>query len=237
MVRRSIAVVGVAAVLSALLALPAGAFSIPHPPQPAQLTVSGFVVGRVAKGDKVRFGIVAFDPRTWTDLESVKVVFLLRGQVLEELAFFVKGGKLAVGSQAPVDISSPTPVSSGFFRVVPHTLRMIRHAFSIRVTLWARIQEGLPKGTIFRAVARDDAGRIAYAKEDVKVYGGFLTWGTFTIGFALALLIGALIVNERWARRYRTLRPSIWDVLDRRLKEERARPPALVAARGDGGVA
>lgn len=233
--RKAILVLLVAATCWALTATPVLALSLPHPPEARQLTVSGFVIGRVAKGDLIRIGFVVTNPGGWADVHSLKLVLILRGQILEELAFSPKTAQLRVGARPPVSIDSSTPVSAGFFKVNPHTVRMIRQAFGIRVTLWARVREPIPKGTTFRVVARSEEGRISYAREHVGVYGGFLTWGTFTIGFVLALLLGAFVTNLRLARRLRERQPSIWDILERRLREERARPPALVGVGGSGG--
>jgi hypothetical protein len=212
---------------------------VPHPPRPDRLTVSGFVVGRVAKGNLIRFGILATVPTTssWAALDSLKVVLLLRGQKLQEMTFFVKEGLFKLGDRPPVSITSSTPLGGGFFQVNPHTVRRIRYTFSVRATFWARVREPIPKGTTFRVIARDENGNISYARERVSVSSGFLTWGTFAIGFVLALLIGAFAVNLRYSRRLRERQPSIWDVLERRLREDRARPPALVGAGGNGGIA
>jgi hypothetical protein len=234
--RRAILVMLVAATLWALPAAPLGALSVPHPPKPQQLTVSGFVVGRIAKGNLIRFGVLASDPRSWGDLHSVKVVLLLHGQRLQEMTFFVKEGTFKLGDRQTVSTSSSSPVIAGFFRVNPHTVRRIRHAFSIRLTFWARVREAIPNGTTFRVIAKDESGNISYAKEKVKISGGFLTWGTFAIGFVLALLIGAFVTNVRVGRRLRERQPSIWDILERRLREEHARPPALVGAPAGGGL-
>ncbi|HEY3210780.1 MAG TPA: hypothetical protein VGL18_13510 [Actinomycetota bacterium] len=234
--RRPILVLLIAGTLSALPASPVDALSVPHPPKPSQLTVSGFIVGRVAKGNLIRFGILASDPRSWGDLHSVKVILLLHGQSLQEMTFFVKENQFKLGDQRAVSITSSEPVVAGFLRVNPHTVRRIRHTFSIRVTFWARIREAIPRGTTFRVIARDEAGNISYAREKVGVSGGFLTWGTFAIGFVLALLIGVFVTNLRYSRRLRERRPSIWEILERRLREERARPPALVGVGGNGGL-
>ncbi len=233
--RRGFLVLPVVAISLALTATPVLALSLPHPPEARQLTVSGFVIGRVAKGDLIRIGVVVTNPGGWADVHSVKLVLILRGQVLEEVAFFPKTALLRLGSRPPVSIDSSTRVSAGFFKVNPQSVRMIRQAFGLRVTLWARVREPIPKGTAFRVIARSEEGGIAYARENVGVYGGFLTWGTFTIGFVLALLLGAFVTNLRHSRRLRERQPSIWDILERHLREERSRPPALVRVGGNGG--
>ena len=104
--RRAILVMLVVAALWALPATPLEALSVPHPPKPQQLTVSGFVVGRIAKGNLVRFGVLASDPRSWGDLHSVKVVLLLHGQRLQEMSFFVKEGTFKLGDRPTVSTLS-----------------------------------------------------------------------------------------------------------------------------------
>jgi len=234
--RITILVLLIAATLWALPVLPVRALSVPHPPRPKQLTVSGFVVGRVAKGNLIRFGIVVFEPVNWTHLQSVKVVLLLGGQSLQEMTYLVKQDQFKLGDRPPVSITSSDPVAVGFLRVNPHSMRRIRRTFGLRVTFWARVRESIPKVTTFRVIARDEDGNISYAREKVKISGGFLTWGTFSIGFIMALLIGVFFTNLRYSRRLRERQPSIWDILERRLSEERARPPALVGVGGNGGM-
>lgn len=236
MLRRGIVLLLSAQILVAVVAFEADAVSLPHPPKPKQLTVSGFVIGRLAKGNKVRFGVIASDPLTWADLQSVKVALILRGHVLEEFAFLVKDGVFQLGDRPPVPISSTERVTGGFFRVNPHTVRMIRHTFSIDVTLWAVIREGIPHGTTFRVIARSEGGRLAYAREKVSVSDGFLTWGTFAIGVIAAFFVGGFVRSRRYQRLRKQLQPSIWDVLDRRLKEERVRPSAPLAAVDSGAA-
>ena len=88
--------------------------------------MSGFVIGRIAKGNKIRLGILAFDPRTFTDLQSVAVALILHGQVLERVTFFVREQQLQLGDQPRIDISKTASLTSGFFRMNPRTVRLIR---------------------------------------------------------------------------------------------------------------
>jgi hypothetical protein len=228
--RRALVCLLVLAALAVLPAESASAFSAPHPPLPKQLTVSGFVVGRVAKGNKVRVVIVALDPKTWINLKSVGVALVLNGAPLEELTFLVKEGRFQLADQAAVKTTRRTPVAGGFFSVYPPTVHLVRYAFSVRLAIWARVVEGVPRGTTFRAVARDEDGTLSYARLKVGITGGFLTWGTFVIGVVLAMLLGMAVANARWSRRHRELRPSIWTILERRLGEERARRTVLAPA-------
>ena len=165
-------------VVTVLLAVPssmASAFTAPHPPLPKQLTVSGFVVGRVAKGNKIRVVIVALDPKTWINLTSVGVALVLNGAPLEELTFLVKEGRFQLADQVGVRTTRRAPVAGGFFSVYPPTVHLVRYAFSVRVAIWARVVEGVPRGTTFRAVARDEDGTLSYARLKVQITGGFLT--------------------------------------------------------------
>jgi hypothetical protein len=58
---------------------------------------------------------------------------------------------------------------------------------------------------------------------------GLLSWGTLGLAAALAVFIGGFFGNSLTHRRYRQRAPSIWQVVERRLKEQRVRPPTPVA--------
>jgi hypothetical protein len=62
----------------------------------------------------------------------------------------------------------------------------------------------------------------------------FLSWGTLAVAVAVAAFVGALVGNTVSSRRYRQHEPSIWDILERRLREQNARPPSLAASRTGG---
>jgi hypothetical protein len=232
--RRAVVFVLTLTMLAVLPAESGSAFTAPHPPLPRQLTVSGFVVGRVAKGNKIRMVVDARDPNTWINLDSVGVVLLLNGVSVQELSFQVKEGVFQLGAQAPVRTTQRRPVAGGFFRVYPPTVHLVRYTFSVRVAIWARVTAGVPPGTTFRAIARDEDGTISVAKLKAEIKGGFLTWGTAAIGMVLALLLGMAIANARWARRHRELRPSIWAILERRLREESTRRGVLAPVPAKG---
>lgn len=218
------------AALTGALAAPAAAVSVPHPQPAKQLTVTGFVIGKLGKGNHVRIGAVAGSPKSWLTLHTITLSFLLHGQPIQQISYDVKGSTLATGSSKPVPVQPPRTLGGSFLTVNTHSVRIVRSTFSFHVTMWATVREGLPKGTAFRLVVRDDNGKAAAAREPIQITGGFLSWGTFLMGLLAALAIGWAVGAGRAARKYRQRHPSIWDVLDRRLREQRAQRPILVPA-------
>jgi hypothetical protein len=45
-----------------------------------------------------------------------------------------------------------------------------------------------------------------------------------------ALLLGAFLGNILTHRKYRQREPSVWDILERRLKEQKAKPPRTLTS-------
>jgi hypothetical protein len=240
--RRVLLVVALGLGLGCLAPLVAHGESLPAPPKPKQLTASGFVHGRLAKGNKVRFGFVVFDPLAAPDIKTLKLVLLLRGQPLEQLEVsgFTRdaGGvkaTLAIGGRPPVSTRTKGRITSGFFWIDPHTVRVIQSTFALHVTIWAHVIEPLPPGTTLRVIAHNGIGSTSYARETVQIQGGFLNWVTFIVGAVIALLLGYAIASARAARRQRELVPSIWDTLENELRLQRGRPPLVGAATGGDG--
>ena len=53
---------------------------------------------------------------------------------------------------------------------------------------------------------------------------------------AVALFMGAFIGKALTRRRYRERQPSIWDIVERRLREQKIRPRAVILAGNDGAT-
>ncbi len=205
------------------------AVSIPHPEPPRRLTVQGSLVGKLGKGAKVRFNVVATDPKSWYDLKSVRILMQLHGSSIQEIEFFV--GSLAIGTTGvePVKFGGPA-LPGSFLRIINgNTSRFVRQTFSITLTFWARVTESIPGGTRLRLLATDQDGNVSRATNRVAVSKGLLSWGTLGLAAALALFIGGFFGNSLTHRRYRQRAPSIWQVVERRIKEQRVRPPTPVA--------
>ena len=78
---------------------------------------------------------------------------------------------------------------------------------------------------MIRVAATSRAGKSSIAKLRVAQRGGYLSWGTVGLAAILALVLGTFIGNTVTSRRYRQREAGVWDILERRLKEQRARPP------------
>src|SRR5438128_5756549 len=79
-------------ILAALVVLQvsaAMAVSLPHPEPPRRLTVQATMKGKLGKGRKVNFHVVATDPQSWFHLKSIKVSLLLHGFTIQDVEFFV----------------------------------------------------------------------------------------------------------------------------------------------------
>lgn len=223
--------------LVAALLLQAGAayaVSLPHPEPPRRLTVQGTLVGKLGKGGKVNFRLVATDPQSWYHLKSVKIDMLLNGFSIQETEFFVGAQTIGTTGVQPVKFGG-RPLQGSFLRIVNgNTSRFVRQTFSITLIFWARVSESVPRGVQLRLIATDQDGNVSRATNRVDVSGGLLSWGTLGLAAALALFIGGFFGNSLTHRRYRQRAPSIWQVVERRIKEQRVRPPTPVAGSSAG---
>jgi hypothetical protein len=221
-------------VMSLWPAGPGLAASLPHPETPNRLTVQGTMTGRMGRGGKVNFSVVATDPKSWYDLQSVHMVLLLHGFGIQETTFFVGDQTIGTTGHEPVKFGGPA-LPGSFLRIINgNTSRFVRQTFSIRLTFWARVTEAIPGGTRLRLIAIDQNGRTSRATNRIEVSKGLLSWGTLAVAAAVALFIGGFVGNTVTSRRYRQREPSIWQIVERRLKEQRVRPPAPVEAAGVG---
>jgi hypothetical protein len=237
--RSSIALVLVAAL--GILTAPAGwTLSNPFPSPPRRLTIQGELIGKLRKGGTVRFNVVATDPSGWTDLSNVKIVLLLHGQPIQDVTYVVDEGTISTTGQPPVHFPGPESEQGSFlefFHDVGEKIPgLVKQTFRINLHISAKVREAIPSATVVRVVATSDEGDITYARVKASVSGGLLSWGTFAVAAAVALFIGGFFGNTFTHRRYRQREPSIWDIVERRLREQKARPPASVLAGSDGGT-
>ena len=225
--RRSILVLLVLA-LGAMALWPAGAvlaISLPHPEPPRRLTVQGTLVGKMGKGGKVNFNIVATDPSSFLHLKSVKVVMLLHGFSIQDIEFFVGTQTIGTTARQPVKFGG-RGLPGSFLRIINgNTSRFIRSTFGIKLIFWARVTESIPGGAQVRLIATDQDGNVSRATNRAPVSRGLLSWGTLGLAAAVALFLGGFVGNTMTSRRYRQREPSIWQIVERRLKEQRVRPP------------
>jgi hypothetical protein len=225
------------------LTLPSAAWAVsnPHPLPPRRLTVQGKLVGKLGKGAVVRFEIVATDPGGWPDLAEVKIVMLLNGQPIQDITYSVSDRTLVTTGQPPIQFPEQTSLSGSFLEVFrPKDVKIapvLHGTFTIDLAISAKVREEIPGATVVRVIATNHEGDLTYARVQASVPGGWLSWGTFGLAAGVALFCGAVVGNILTSRRYRQRQPSIWQVVERRLREQNARPPAASQpARGYGAV-
>lgn len=228
--------VGAACLVAVVQAAPARAISIPHPVRPDRLTVTGFQQGRAGKGRTVHFVVTADDPKGFAHLRSVSVRFLVREQPIQEIVFFVDEGTVGLAGRKPVPPREAGPVDAGFFVLHARGTRFVRSVFTFKLIVPVTFVEALPRDSAFRVLAVDDDRRVAMRKRPLRQGQALLSWGTFGLAAAAALFMGAVAGSTVASRRYRQREPSIWDIVERRIREERSRPPAARPAWGGGGV-
>jgi hypothetical protein len=227
----------VAAGVLLLSAAPALSVVLPRPTPARRLTITGGTIGKVGRHHKLRLVMTAAapPPKGFVDLETMSASLVLRGQVLETIVYDIGAGTVQIAGREPIKVGDrPAPLGS-FFQIFPRHARPIRSTFSVNFTVWMYFLEAVSKDARWRFIVHSRSGSAAAISYKVRLAPGFLSWSTFGLAAAAALFIGGFIGNTYTHRRYRAAEPSVWDILERRLKEQRARPPAIRAARGDGG--
>ena len=229
------AVVLLGAGIALAVAGPAWPLSQPHPQPAEQLSVRGFLKGRLGEDREVRLALIAAHPKGFFRLQTLTVALTLHGQSIQDLAFSVHDLTLTVGRNPPVPLTREAPpTSGGFLGVEPAKSHFVRSTFSVRLELRMFVTAPIPDDAIFRITAADDEENVATALRRPQLGRPFLSWGTLAVAVALAAFVGAFAGNTLSSRRYRQREPSIWDILERRLREQKARPPSLAASRTGG---
>jgi hypothetical protein len=209
--------------------------SLPHPQAPRRLTIQAFVTGKVARDARIRFHLVGTDPVGWHHLQSMQIVVILHGQPIQDIAFTLDDTSIATAGHAPVPIGTLVRLPGTFLDVHPGRSFMIRSVYSVRVVIWTKVSSDVPRDAEFKITATDDDGRVSLVRRPARLAAGFLSWGTLAVAVGFALFAGAFFGNSFSSRRYRSREPSIWDLVERRLREERGRRPMPVLAPTGGG--
>ena len=224
-----------ALMLAALVVWQAGAamaLSLPHPEPPRRLTVQATMKGKLGNGRKVNFRVVATDPQSWFHLKSVKMSLLLHGFTIQDVEFFVGDQTINTTGLSRVKFGG-RPLAGSFLRIINgNTSRFVRQTFSVTLTFWAKVTESIPGDVRLRLLATDQDGNTSRATDRVPVFNGLLSWGMVALVGGAMLALGGFLGRTVTSRRYRQREPSIWQILERRLKEQRARPPTPVAVLG-----
>jgi hypothetical protein len=236
---RSIVLVTGVSLACPWLAGVASAVSIPHPEPPRKLTVQCQVSGKLQKGGELRFTLVATSPSGWPDLRDMSMLLLLHDQPIQVVTFDVRKATLATTGSPPAAFPATTSLPGSFLEILPKVDRehppLVHSTFSITLNIWAKVREAVPSATIVRVLAVSQEGEVSRALVKTEVSGGLLSWGTFALAAAVALFLGGFIGNTFTHRRYRQRELSVWDILERRLREQRGRPPTRALVVSDGG--
>jgi hypothetical protein len=213
-------------ILGLLPPAPAASISLPHPKEPERLTISSAIAGKLSRGSRVRFSVVATDPQGWTDLTAIRIEMLLGGLPIQEITYRPNEETLAVGGGGTVQAGSPRILNTSFFQFFGRQVIPVRSVFAIGLTIRGRVLTDVPRTTVFRMTATSQSGASVSVLRRPRFPQSYLSWGTLALAAAVALLLGAAGGTLLMARRHRERAPSIWDVVERRLREQRARPPA-----------
>jgi hypothetical protein len=225
-----------AASLLLLSASPALGIVLPRPTPAKRLTITGGTIGKVGRHHKVRLVMTAADPKGFVDLKSMSAALVLRGQILQQIDYDIGAGTIAITGREPIVVGERAAPLGSFFQIFPHHARYIRSTFSVNFTIWMYFLEAVSKDARWRFTANSRSGSAAAISYQVKLAPAFLTWPTYIITVVLALFLGGYLGTGRTRRKYREAEPSIWDIVERRMREQKSRPPVVAAARGDGGL-
>jgi hypothetical protein len=209
---------------------------LPHPETPKRLSITGGTIGKVGRHHRLRLVMTAADPKGFVDLESMTASLVLRGQILQQINYDISGLTVQIAGQSPIRVGDRPAPEGAFFQIFPHRARYIRSTFSVNFTVWMYFLEGVSKDARWRFTANSRSGTSVAISYRVRPAPGFLSWGTLGLSAAVALFLGGFLGNTFTHRKYRAGEPSVWDIVERRLREQKAKPPTVYAVRVDGGL-
>jgi hypothetical protein len=234
-VRRALLLV-VALGMLLMAAAPALGLVLPHPEPPKHLSITGGTIGKVGKHHRLRLVMTAADPKGFVDLKSMSASLILRGQILEQIVYDIGAGTVGITGQRAIRVGDRPAPQGSFFQIFPRHARYVRSTFSVNFTVWMNFLEAVSKDARWRFIANSRSGSSVAISYRVRLAPGFLSWGTLGLSAAVALFLGGFLGNTFTHRKYRAGEPSVWDIVERRMKEQKARPPSVYAMRGDGGL-
>jgi len=215
--------------LWAVPAVPVAAVSLPNPEAPRVATIQATVKGGFASGRAVEMGVVATHPAGWVHLQTVTITLLLNERPVEDAVFDVQQETIAVTGVDPVPVGTPAILRGSFFAVDASRVRLVHEAVGILMTLRITPLAPIPRGSVLRASSTDTDGKVVSVRRVAPLAPGFLSWSTLALAVAVALFIGAFVGNTFSTRRHRQSEPSVWDILQRRLREESGWRPGLAS--------
>jgi hypothetical protein len=205
---------------------PALAVVLPRPQPPKRLSITGGTIGRVGKHHKVRLVMTAATPPPgYQDLKSMSASLILRGQVIEQIVYDIGASTVGITGQRAIRVRDRPAPQGSFFQIFPHHAHYIRSTFRIHFTVWMYFLEAVSKDARWRFIVTSRSRPSVASSYRVRLAPEFLSWGTLGLTAAVALFLGGLLGNTLTHRKYRQREPSVWDIVERRLKEQKAKPP------------
>jgi hypothetical protein len=206
-------------------------------PEP-RLALKGSVSGDLQRGSRATFTLRATVPGGWRNLHQLKVTMLLHGILQAETTYTEELNTISVRGSQLVRIGTPQVLQGSFFQISGLDVTTSTGGDVFTLTYRARVRQNIPDGTEFRLTAIDDSGaersivrRINVSPEEARGFG----WGVIILAVAAALFIGGFVGNTFASHRGRSEpKPSIYQILERRIEEERALPPRVPTRDGEG---
>jgi hypothetical protein len=206
--------------------------------QVSDLAITGSVTGSLRAGGRATFRLEATVPGGWRGLRELRMTMLLHGLILAETTYYEQFDAIAVRGSQLVHPGTDREVAGSFFRIsgLDVTTRAFGDGFAL--TVRATVRQNIPSGTEFRLTAVGDDGAEASVKRSAPSpppeVTGRSPWASLAIAVIGAFLIGGFLGNT-FASHRRGAKPalSVYEIVEKRLKLERARPPASVPG-GEG---
>lgn len=201
------------------------------------LALNGSVTGNLQRGGRAVFTLRATVPGGWRNLHQLKVSMLLHGILQGETTYTEELDAISVRGSQLVRIGTPQVLQGSFFEISGLDVTTSTGGDVFRLTYRAQVKQNIPDGTEFRLTAIDDSGnqrsivrRINVPQEEARGFG----WGALILAVAAALFVGGFVGNTFASHRRVQPKPSIYQILERRLEEDRARPPRVAGGDKEG---
>lgn len=201
--------------------------------QENDLAITGSVTGSLRAGGRATFMLEATVPGGWRNLRELKVTMFLHGLILAETTYYEQFDAIGVRGSQLVHPGTDQELAGSFFRITGRDVTARAGGDRLALTIRATVRQDVPAGTEFRLTAVGDDGAEASVKSPAsrpppEATGGS-PWRSLAIAVIGAFLIGGFLGNT-FALHRRAARPalSVYEIVEKRLKLERARPPATV---------
>jgi hypothetical protein len=197
--------------------------------QSDELAVAGSVAGSLEAGGRATFRLEADVPGGWRNLRELRVTMILHELILAETTYFEQYDAIAVRGSPLVDVGTAHELLGSFLRISAKDVTTQSRGDRFVLTIRATVRQDIPAGMEFRLTAVDDQGAEVSVtrrapRAPAEATGGS-AWGSLAIAVIGALLIGGYLGNT-FASHRRAAVPtiSVYEIVEKRLRLERARP-------------